>query len=129
MRTQVPLYLPLSPLLWIHPVLCYILLEIGSLVLHYVHSAHPQLLIQKKKSLKILTKYFYFQFSEEELSNLLSIDKDLLPEIFILWRLIVTKEAFTRAHMCIHLYSYMQTASLQHPNSLHFFSLQLVISI
>lgn len=48
MGTQVPLYLPLFPLLWIHPTLCYILVETGSLVLHYEHSAHPQLLIKKK---------------------------------------------------------------------------------
>lgn len=115
MGTQVPLYLPLFPPLWIHPILCCILPVTGSLVLHYEHSAHPQLLIKKAKtesfkilkenlhtrkisfffsvasSLKRLRKDLYCQFNEKEFSNPSPIDKDLLPEIFILWRIIVTK--------------------------------------
>lgn len=129
MGTQVPLYLPPFPLLWIHPILCYILPATGSLVLHCEHSAHPQLLIIKTKtesfkilkeklytekisfffsvasSLKRLRKDLYCQFNEKEFSNPLPIDKDLLPEIFILWRLIVTKEA--HFYMCTHVHTYV----------------------
>lgn len=130
MGTQVPLYLPLFPPLWIHPILCYILLGTGSLVLHYEHSAHPQLLIKKRQkfsrslkkickngklasffsvaltcSLNILTKDFYCQFSEKESSNPLPIDRDLLPENFLLWRIIVTKE--THLYTWTHVHTYV----------------------
>lgn len=78
--------------------------------------------------LKILTKDFYCQFSEKEPSNPLPIDEDLPPEIFALWKIIVTKEAHYYVCTHVHTYVFIYADSHQHPNKLHFFSLQFVIS-